>query len=547
MKKKEGSLLIGVMLVFIFLMIIVPVIIRWVQNDTKFSVKDQKLGIAFNLAEAAVDRGYWKIKSSTGTCARVSLGTSLPGYNFDAAYGDIPGGTYRIKISSGPDIDQITIYGEGRDTLNHETRAIKAVYHNSSIPGSVLSSGPVKVSGSSIVHWGPVMSKGNITVSGAAAIIGYPRKLAMQTVVPLDPTGDTNPPNTDSLEWWSNYNVPDLPIFDFDTMKASAAATGTLNCQDGTNACVGSDCDDSGGHCDCVEKTCSGSGCNDSGSHCDCTGSGASRVCTGRGCNDSGANCDCVAKTCTGTGCYDSGGNCSCALPMQCCSSTVYGGTVTCAYGGDGCTNCTVTSLFHQTAMRDKDYTWYWDHNATFMGYNGIKGTVVVRGNMSVPNDKDDRYCRSDDTTQSVPAVPGCTVPVPPTAWMEYQKYDTSASNEYPGDTGLHQNAASYRLGSNESSASSGGLYKSGELWRMPTGTLGLGADLGFYGFVYVGGDFTRDGPADIYGAIWVEGATTGQGNTMIFYNAKLKVPTLNVVLVRESWQEQMPSTQPWP
>ena len=175
------------------------------------------------------------------------------------------------------------------------------------------------------------------------------------------------------------------------------------------------------------------------------------------------------------------------------------GGAVTCAYGASGetgCTDCTVTSLFLQTTKRDEDYTWYWDHNATLMGYNGIKGTVIVQGDLNIPNDKDDRYCKPSTTNETS----NCTVPVPPNAWREYQKYDTTAKNQYPGDDGLHKNTATYKLGSNET----------GELWRMPSGTSGLGADLGVYGFVYVHGDFTRNGPSDIYGAIWVEGDVTG-------------------------------------
>jgi hypothetical protein len=241
---------------------------------------------------------------------------------------------------------------------------------------------------------------------------------------------------------------------------------------------------------------------------------------------------------------------------MQCCHSAVYGGAVTCDYGGTGCTNCTVSNLFSQTngydqtVRRDKDYTWYWDGNATLMGYNGIKGTVVVRGNLQVPNDKDDRYCKTTTTSNDS----NCTVPVPPNAWREYQKYDTSAINEYPGDIGRSSNAVSYKLGTNEPGTkyyptwdASHQYYDKGELWNMISGSSGLGADLGFYGFLYVGGDFTRDGPSDIYGSMWVEGDVAGAGNTMVFYNSRLRVPTLNVVLEKDSWKETAPSTQAWP
>ncbi|MEI7528328.1 MAG: hypothetical protein WCK76_05235 [Elusimicrobiota bacterium] len=514
MKKRKGFLLVSVLLAFLLLMIIVPVMVKWVQNDTNLSVKDQKASIAFSLAEAAVDRGYWKVKSSTSTFNQVTLGTPLNSYDFDATYSDISGGTYRIRISSGPETDQITVYGEGRDLLNRETRAIKAVFTNTSVPGAILSGGTLTASEASVVHWGPVMSIGDITVTGGAIVNGYPRKLSMGTVHPYDTNG-TNPPNTDSLEWWSNYNVPELPVFDFTTMRSSAAATYTLNCQDVYTTYISTTYTPSPATC----------GSGSSKKTCKCSTAGVFSNCS----SCSTGHCDAVYTNKTNT-----------SPTMQCCGSTTYGGPVTCDYGGTGCTDCTVSDLYSQTSgydqtvRRDKDYTWYWDNNASWVGDDGMKGTIIVRGNLSIAGG--DYYCS------------GCTVKVPPNARKEYQEYGPSGTGQYPGDTGLHSNAATYKFGDNATSSCSGSpcLITSGELWRMPSGTSGLGADLGVYGFLYVGGDFARTGDSDIYGSMWVVGDVTGSGNTMVFYNSQLKIPTLNVVLVRESWQETPPAGQAW-
>lgn len=575
MKKKKGFLLVGVLFAFLFLIIIVPIMVKWVQDDTKISVKDQKSSFAFSLAEAAVDRGYWKVKSSTITFASVLDGHALPGYNFDTKYTDIYGGNYRVRLTSGPGEGQVTIIGEGRDGQNKETRAIKAVFTNTSISGAIIAGGLMSATGASIVHWGPIMAMGDITVSGSAATNGFPRKLARQTVKPFDPTNDTNPPNTDSLEWWSNYNVPELPVFDFTAMRSSAAQTGTLNCDDVTvtsttygteNAYVGSGCEDEGSNCSCTGTTfqgtgctdtgsncsctnaCYGSGCADSGSNCSCTGTGAGIVCLGSGCSDTGADCSCdsnyscsgsgcadpgancvitTTNTCTGSGCSDSGANCDASVVittttinitgMNCCSSAYYGGPVTCSYGGSGCTDCRVQNLYDYSALRDKDYTWYWDNNIDWSGNNGLRGTIIVRGNLGITGG--DRYCS------------GCTLPVPPSAWQEYQKIDTASSNQYPGDTGLKSNAATYTMGSCGVSCEGGPL----------------GADLGVYGFLYVGGNFNRSGDSDVFGAMWVVGDISGAGNTMLFYNSNLQLPTLNVVLIKDSWLEQPPNPLAWP
>lgn len=533
MKNRKGFLLVGVLFAFLFLLIVVPVMVKWIQSDTKISVKDQKASMAFSLAEAAIDRGYWKVKGSTATFDQITNGTVIGGYNFDSTYTDIYGGTYRIKIASGPSLGQVTIYGEGRDLGKNETRALQAIFTNTSVPGAILAGGNMTQTSGSIIHWGPIMAQGNITVATGSP--HYPRKLAMQTVKPLDSTGDTNPPNTDSLEWWSNYNVPELPVFDFETMKASAAATGTLDCQGGLRTCVGSACA-SGSNCTCVANRWTGSACTDSGSNCSCSGSGAAKVCTGTGCTGpAGVNCVNTPKTCTGADCADAGSNCDCSNAMQCCRSTVYGGAITCDYSGSDtpCSGCIVYDLFDQTASRDKDYTWYWRNNVTWRGYTGIRGTVVAMGDLTIlaqPGSYyDDRYCRSNHSTGSLPASPGCTVPVPPLAWGEYKKIDTASTNQYPGDLGLSSSTLTYKIGtSSTESGSSGG-------------------DLAVYGFLYVRGNFSAAGAADIYGALWVVGNVTNADNTMVFYNAQLKVPTLNVMLTKESWMETKPSGAVWP
>lgn len=572
--RRAGFLLPGVLFILLFLMIIVPVMVKWVQDDTKISTKDQASSLAFNLAEAAVDRGYWKLKSSTATYASVFAGGALAGYRFDATYRDVPGGSYRVYVASGPSSDQVTIIGEGRNADGKETRSIKAVFTNTSVLGAIITGANLNATGASIVHWGPILAMGDITVSGGGLTNGFPRKLSRQVVRPFDPTGDVNPSNTDNVEWWSDYDVPELPDFDFTTMRASAAATGTLNCDDVnvevytpvTTPCLGTACTDPGADCSCTVATfgsacvdpgggcacdanaCLGGACTDPGGSCSCTGTGKARVCTGAGCPDSdgaGSNCVCSKRctgwsctdagspcdyinTCSGTGCADSdgaGSGCACdnnvstttSTGMNCCSSAYYGGPVTCSYGGSGCVNCSVNNIYDYSTMRNKDYTWYWDNNVNWAGRNGLRGSVIVRGNLGVSGG--DNY------------NPGHALAVPASAWKEYKKIDTASTNQYPGDTGYQSNAATYTMGTCGMTCEGGPL----------------GADLGVYGFLYVGGDFNRTGDSDVYGAMWVQGAVSGAGNTMVFYDAKLKLPTLNVVLIKESWEEQAPNPSAWP
>jgi hypothetical protein len=235
MKKsmERGQVLVGVTLLVLMLMILLPLMVQWGSQESKYSVKDQQTTTTFNIAEGAVDRGLWKLKSSTSTWAAAVVGTVIPGYNLDVVYTDIIGAVYRLRFSSGPIVNQVTVLAEGKDLKSDQTRALSVVFENRSIPGPILSGGMVDYADTFDAQWGPIMSQGNIMISGTAASRYYPRKFSKQVVTgtsskPRDTTG-LNPPNSDNIEWWSDYPVPDLPILDFTTMRASATASGTLN------------------------------------------------------------------------------------------------------------------------------------------------------------------------------------------------------------------------------------------------------------------------------------------------------------------------------
>lgn len=425
----RGQILVGVILVMMALLIMVPALVQWAQQESKISVKDRKSATAFNLAQAAVERGMWKLKSSTTTWSTASVGTVIAGYDFDVTYTDLPGGSYRIKFEDSTlnGATVVTVTGEGRDEARKETRSIEAVYQNVSIPGAIIAGGNLQQAGTSVVQWGPVMAWGPITLSGTALTEGYPRKLSKQDVTPFDTNGVT-PPNTDNLEWWSDYDVPELPVFDFAAMKSSAIATNTYNCNGVWNASV---------------------------------------------------------------------------MNQILCNT--------------GCSACNVSGLSDDSRVAN-DYIWYWDQDVIINGA-GTKGTTIVRGNLTLKG--------GDYGNVSM------NMRIPYGAWREYQKIDNAATNTYPGDNGYQSVKNEYQLGSCGSTCEGGAT----------------GDDLGFNGFVYVGNNITMTSgsAADIYGAVWVVGNWISLSNNIIFFNDQLNVPTLNVVLIRQSWKEVAPSSTAWP
>lgn len=460
-RSKRGQVLPVVMVALVVLSLVIAALIRWMQHDSLWAVKDQKSTAAINLAEAAIDRGAWKLQSSTYTWSQAAAGATIAGFNFDVTYYDVPGGSYRIRFATSTG-GMVTIVGEGRDTANKETRAISALFLNQTIYSPLMAGGMVTWARGLGVYWGPIMSQGNIQLmDDFVASQYYPRKFARGSVIgtaanPRDTNGLT-PPNTDNTEWWSEYaGVPDVPILDFAALRSSAAATGTLNVY---------------------------------------------------GCRNS-----------TPVGAWDA---------RSSCGST---GSHNLHFGN---------SWNHPLGARfspSTPYVWYWDGDVTLSGAYcggsacnqsaGLRGSVIVRGNLTIDTPGEYNY----------------TGPVPTNAWLEHQKLliatnDTSASSEYPADTGLRSNSSTFAFGTAS--------------WCQPGQGCGWRTTVGIRGFTYVGGNLTILQFLDFNGAVWVNGTVTASGGSAtafcgIFYDNTLSVPALNVILQRQSWQEIAPSKTVW-
>jgi Tfp pilus assembly protein PilX len=486
---ERGQVLAGVILLVMILLIMIPAMVQWVQIESKASVKDQKATTAFNLASAAVERGYWKVKSSTANCNQAIAGTVIAGYNFDTTYKDVAGGTYRIKLSSASGAS-VTIVGEGRDAQSKETRAISAVFKNQTIYSPLMATQGVAYTKAMCPHWGPIMSQGDINLNDDGAGNWYfPRKYAKGVVScnstapgTCTPGGATahardanglTPPNTDNVEWWSNYQyVPDLPLLDFAALRSSAAATGTLNVY----------------------------GCKLSAVHTDTQ----------------------TWTTVAGAAPWDKRAGCA-NVPNNGDHTKHFGASYNHLFGA-------------RTSPAANSYVWYYDGDVILAGDNvvagnsgiGLHGTLIVRGNLTLDANGDYNY----------------TGNVPVNAWAEYGKLtkttnDTGATGEYPADNGFQKSKTSINFGTDSICT--------------PASFCGINT-VGMRGFTYVGGTLTitDNGFMDFNGAVWVNGSVVAAGASAshycgIFYDDQLTLPTLNVVLTRQSWKETSPSAVVWP
>lgn len=467
--RARGFVLPIVIAIILVIALLLPALVTWLQQDTKQSAKVSKMTLAFNLAEAGIDRGMWKLKSSTSTFEAAYSSTVIAGYNFDTTYNDVPGGTYRIKFQVGG-YRQVVITAEGRDSAARETRAIQEIVENRTIYSALMAGGNINWSKGLGLYWGPIMAQGNLTLmDDYVAALYFPRKYAKGVVqgtatYPRDTNG-LSLPNTDNVEWWSSYDgVPPLPILDFAALRSSAAATGTLNVY----------------------------GCRSTQGGAGTLGSATK---------------------------WDTRASC----PSGAVHTTHFG-----------------NPWSHPKSARlnpNTDYVWYWDGDVVLSGQfcgsspcnqsTGLRGIVIVRGNLTIDTPGEFSY----------------TGHVPSDAYLQEEKltkttWDSSATREYPADTGLHSNSSTFNFGS--------------DTWCQPNGGgCGWVTTVGIKGFTYVGGDLVINQFMDFNGAVWVNGNATASGGTNtsfcgVFYDDTLMVPALNVILIRDSWKEVKPSATAW-
>lgn len=223
----RGQVLVGVLALLLVLLILVPAMVYWVQQESRQTLRQSRSTVAFYAASAGVDRALWKLRSSSATFDNALNGTIPAGYSGDVTYEDIGGGAYRIYLSSTSTSKELRIEARGRNTGANEYRTIEVLVSKAAIQ-SALYAPQITTSGSAKIFWGPMMAQQTIAVQGSSNEL-YPRKFARGSITATGsyPTRDASSaaPNTDGLEWWS-YNeppgVPDAPAIDLNYYKEQA-------------------------------------------------------------------------------------------------------------------------------------------------------------------------------------------------------------------------------------------------------------------------------------------------------------------------------------
>ncbi|OGS22770.1 MAG: hypothetical protein A2252_10620 [Elusimicrobia bacterium RIFOXYA2_FULL_39_19] len=217
-------------------LILIPLNIDLLQQESTLTIKDKNSTSAFQLAEAGLDRGYWKLKENNNYWSMIGNGYRLAGYTFDLAYSDIPStgpasaGYYCVEITTHPTNNRKRIIRSiGIDKDRKETRALQAIYEVQGIDSAIFSDAGIDVGGNVEVHWGPVRSYQTIDAGSRK----YPRMYSKQLVVDWDasygpPTagGDAVGVPPAQWFWWTEYDVPSRAQINFNAYRSSSIALG---------------------------------------------------------------------------------------------------------------------------------------------------------------------------------------------------------------------------------------------------------------------------------------------------------------------------------
>jgi len=221
---KKGQIIMALLIIIILPMFII-ILTNLLTMENKQTVKHKKSTVAFHLAEAAIDRGVWKLSESDDVWNAAVNGETISGYDGNTPYSDLSGGQYKIIFSSGPGINDVTIIGKASDISASEVRTIKTVYQKTQITAAISAGEGVEFKSGLIVHWAPVVSGREMELKGQAKFRYYPRKYAIGKIKERDETAEQ--PNTDNLEYWA-YNsgkIGELPEINFNYYKEKAKAS----------------------------------------------------------------------------------------------------------------------------------------------------------------------------------------------------------------------------------------------------------------------------------------------------------------------------------
>lgn len=232
----KGQLIVIAVIIFMFLVIVIEIITFMLHQESQWTIKEKRSTTAFHLAEAGLDRGYWKLIEKTDNWDKILKGQTIPLYDGTTTFTDIPYGEYKIyinSVTSTGDEELVRILSIGRDKTKNEVRAIEAIYKRiKGLDAAVIVGKGQEWRKGFWVHWAPVISYGNIDLRGDQDDVYWPKRLAKGMINPWDTTPPTNlyPPGSSEAEenycgWAFKEDLGNPPEIDLGYYREKAKKT----------------------------------------------------------------------------------------------------------------------------------------------------------------------------------------------------------------------------------------------------------------------------------------------------------------------------------
>lgn len=233
LNQRGQAMMATVVTVGVVAMIFIAAIVFKTTTSQRSGTRAQKSIAAYEIANAAVQKGIWALNLNSSNWASLSNGEYITGYKGDKVYTDIPGGSYVLWITSGPTSNDRTIVAFAKDdTKSPQYRGLKVVLTAGSAQWGALMGKKINLKGRAKVHWGPIYAYDTLNIDKKSRNF-YPRLFSKGKIKHID--NSPSAPNTDSTFWWS-FNappgVPTWPAIDFEFYKAIAKSQGNYYAKD---------------------------------------------------------------------------------------------------------------------------------------------------------------------------------------------------------------------------------------------------------------------------------------------------------------------------
>ncbi|MEM4368547.1 MAG: hypothetical protein QXO21_06020 [Candidatus Anstonellales archaeon] len=244
MKRNSGQSVAMVVIILMFFSLAIISITFYLHHESLWTLKEKRSTTAFHLAEAGVDRAYWKLTEDPNNFDKILNGEVIPLYDGTTSFADVSGGEYKIWITSDTEPNTIKIISVGRDNSKNEIRAIEVKYRKEKVEAAIQADG-VFSAGNFDVHWGPILATEQLSATSKA----YPVKRSKLGISGSSAfckhsnhnlgRPDTTPPSSNSTNFcfhswyppgwyeWQNYDDSvNLPTVDLATLKQRAISQG---------------------------------------------------------------------------------------------------------------------------------------------------------------------------------------------------------------------------------------------------------------------------------------------------------------------------------